>query len=123
LKEEKFFGDSPKVTGAVIGLVVGVFLLFWAGAAAFGLCSDTTLFEVFFPFATVVDHTLFNRTLLALGVALLQYPLYGFIAGVAYDYVSKWKDVDRFIKTIASVLPSGFLHLFVFAMAKLFWSK
>jgi hypothetical protein len=81
----------PILIGSLVGAVGGFCLLIFAFLTAFGICSDTFVAEALFPFALAADPTLHDYALVALLVALVQYPIYGVILGLAWlkDRVSK----------------------------------
>ena len=54
----------------------------------FGICSDTSIAEKLFPFAFIVDPSLFHKPLLALVLSLVQHPLYAMILGCAWKKAS-----------------------------------
>jgi hypothetical protein len=60
-------------------------LLIFAFLTAFGICSDTSIAEVLFPFSLAADPTLDDYVLVALLLALVQYPIYGIILGGAWS--------------------------------------
>src|SRR6185503_8257898 len=69
--------------GVAIGFCVGFGLLIVAFFATFTICSDTSMAKLLFPFAIFADPSLGDRWWLALGAALVQYPIYlGLIAFV-----------------------------------------
>ena len=55
---------------------------------AFGICSDRSIAETLFPFALIVDPSLFQRPFLALILSLVQYPIYGIVLGLAWAKTS-----------------------------------
>lgn len=70
--------DRIPISGFVgAGVIIGGLFFVFSFLTAFGICSDTTIAERLFPFAFLVDPSLFQRPLLALVLALIQYPLYG----------------------------------------------
>ena len=74
--------------GLSAGVIVGGALFLLSFMTAFGICSDTSIAETLFPFALIVDPSLFERPFLALILALVQYPLYGIVLGVAWSKAS-----------------------------------
>lgn len=72
------------VFGFGAGAMLGGALFLLSFVTAFGICSDTTIAEKLFPFALMVDPSLFQRPLLALVVSVVQYPLYGIVVGFAW---------------------------------------
>src|SRR5690242_21951805 len=67
--------------GLVIGIVVGALFFLVSFFTVFSICSDTSIAEVLFPYAFIADPTLNKRALLALMLALPQYPIYGAALG------------------------------------------
>jgi hypothetical protein len=84
MSEEKNRTGSSALTGGLIGVAVGFFFLVISFLTAFSICSDTSIAELLFPFSLSADPTLHDRALLALLFALIQYPLYGAILGLAW---------------------------------------
>jgi hypothetical protein len=77
--------------GLVIGIVVGALFFLVSFFTVFSICSDTSIAEVLFPYAFIVDPTLNKRALLALTLALLQYPIYGAALGFIWRFDNKHK--------------------------------
>ena len=75
---------APVIVGGVVATCVGFFLLFLAFITAFSICSDTSVAEVLFPYALYADPALNDRALLALLLALVQYPAYGLLIGYVW---------------------------------------
>ena len=75
---------APVIMGVVVATCVGFLLLFLAFITAFSICSDTSIAEVLFPYALYADPTLNDRALLALLLALIQYPAYGLLIGYVW---------------------------------------
>jgi len=74
--------------GIGAGVIMGAALFLISFFTAFGICSDTTIAEKLFPFALIVDPSLFQRPLIALVLSLVQYPLYGIVFGFAWTKAS-----------------------------------
>src|SRR5215813_1894296 len=91
MSEERPDNYLPILIGGIVGVVGGFCLLVFAFLTAFGICSDTSVAEVLFPFSLAADPTLNDLALVALLLALVQYPIYGVILGVAWlkDRVGK----------------------------------
>jgi hypothetical protein len=70
--------------GFGVGVIMGGALFLPSLLMAFAICSDTALAEKLFPFALIVDPSLFQRPVLALVLSLVQYPLYGIVLGFAW---------------------------------------
>ena len=75
---------APIIIGGVLATGGGFCLLFLAFITAFSICSDTSLAEILFPYALYADPTLNDRALLALLLALVQYPAYGLVIGYVW---------------------------------------
>jgi hypothetical protein len=107
MSQEKSKNYMPIVIGGIIGGGVGFCFLFLAFVTAFGICSDTSIAEVLFPYALFVDPTLHDRALLALLLALVQYPAYGLAIG--YFWIRKRASVSAcvMILFLAHVLAVG----------------
>src|SRR5437899_3258035 len=71
---------SPLAIGAAIGTVVGLLFLAISLATAFGICSDTSAAETFFPYSMMIGPSLDAAGPMLL-IALIQYPLYGALIG------------------------------------------
>jgi hypothetical protein len=72
---------TPIIVSVVIATCVGFCLLFLAFITAFSICSDMSIAEVLFPYALYADPTLHDHALVALLLALVQYPAYGLLIG------------------------------------------
>ena len=70
--------------GGLIGVAVGFCCLVLSFLTAFGICPDTATAAALFPFSLAADPTLRDRILLALLLALVQYPLYGVVLGYVW---------------------------------------
>lgn len=84
MNQDKGKNYTPIIIGGVIATCVGCCLLFLAFITAFSICSDTSLAEILFPYALYADPTLDDRGLLALLLALVQYPTYGIVIGYVW---------------------------------------
>jgi len=93
MNEERPNNYLPVLIGGLVGAVGGFCLLIFAFLTAFGICSDTSIAEVLFPFSLAADPTLHDLALVALLLALVQYPMYGVILGISWskDRVGKSK--------------------------------
>src|SRR5437763_9824310 len=74
----------PMIVGLGAGVGVGVIVLVITFFLTFTICSDTSTAEKVFPFALIADPSLFDRPLIALVLALVQFPLYGIVLGFAW---------------------------------------
>ncbi len=72
------------IVGGLAGFFVGLGFLIICFFLVFSICSDTSLAEVLFPFSLAADPALRDEALLALLLALIQYPLYGAVLGLAW---------------------------------------
>src|SRR5262245_11834042 len=75
----------PVLIGGIVGAVGGFFLFILAFLSAFSICSDTFIAEALFPFSIAVDPSLNEHVLLALLLALVQFPIYGIILGITWS--------------------------------------
>jgi hypothetical protein len=97
--------------GLVVGTVIGAFFFLVSFFTIFSICSDTSIAEVLFPYALIADPTLDKRALLALILALPQYPIYGAILGFIWSF-----DAERKRPFLAAVLLLVIGHI---AMARI----
>lgn len=74
----------PVILTTMIGALIGCCFLFYAFITAFGICSDSTVTELLFPYAVLVDPSLSESLVIILLLALIQWPLYGFFIGLAW---------------------------------------
>ena len=72
------------LSGLGVGAVVGSAVFIATFAITFGICADTSAAEKIFPFALIADPSLFDRPLLGLVLAAIQFPLYGLVLGFAW---------------------------------------
>jgi hypothetical protein len=81
----------PILIGSLAGFVIGLGFFVICFFLVFSICSDTSLAEALFPFSLAADPTLRNEALLALLLALIQYPLYGGVLGFVWarDQIGK----------------------------------
>ena len=66
------------------GAIVSGPCLYLSFITAFGICSDTSISEALFPLALAIDPSLHSHAFIALTFALLQFPLYGILLGLAW---------------------------------------
>jgi hypothetical protein len=69
--------------GSAIGAAIGFVLLYVSASAAFGDHQNFVLAQKLFPFALTAEPTVLDSPWLVLGLAFLQYPLYGGVVGLA----------------------------------------
>lgn len=86
-------------SGVVIGTTAFVITFF----LTFSICSDTSTAEKVFPFAVIANPQL--DSLIALALALIQFPLYGIVLGLAW---SKTDAAKLMVITIVALLT---IHL------------
>jgi hypothetical protein len=84
-EEQPRFHSSRIVIATATGAAVGCCCLALAYVTAFGICSDSTLAELLFPYAVAYDPTLYEKIFVAFLMAVAQYPIYGMIAGFAWS--------------------------------------
>jgi hypothetical protein len=113
MREEKPDKYLPVLIGGLIGAVGGFCLLLFAFFTAFSICSDTSIAEVLFPFSLAADPTLDDLALVALLLALVQYPIYGVILGISWS-------IDRIGKSrvMACALALLVIHGIAIGVAK-----
>jgi len=75
---------KPVLIGGVVGAVVGFALLYVSASAVSGSSGNTAIAQALFPYALAADPTLLNSPWIVLSLALLQYPFYGTLLGVAW---------------------------------------
>jgi hypothetical protein len=104
---------SPIVIGSLIGIGAECCFLFLSFISAFGICSDTTLAESLFPYALAYDPTLHEHLGFAFLLALIQWPIYGVLLGVAW-----MKGRSQRSWLILSFIVVFAVHLIAVAVAK-----
>jgi hypothetical protein len=92
------------IVGLGAGIGVGAVVFVITFFMTFTICSDTSTAEKVFPFALIADPSLDH--LIALVVALAQFPVYGLLLGFAWAKTNATKIV--FIVSIVALLV---LHL------------
>jgi hypothetical protein len=75
---------KPAWIGFVAGVIVSAPSLFLSFITTFGICSDTSMSEALFPFALAADPGFEKHLFIALTIALIQFPLYGILLGLAW---------------------------------------
>jgi hypothetical protein len=84
MSEERSGSYVPVLIGGLAGFVIGLGFLVICFFLVFGICSDTSLAEMLFPYSLATDPTLDDKALPALILALIQYPLYGVALGFVW---------------------------------------
>ena len=79
------------IVGLGSGVGVGAVILVITFFLTFTICPDTSTAEKVFPFALIVDPSLFDRPLVALVLAAIQFPLYGIVLGLAWAKAGETK--------------------------------
>jgi hypothetical protein len=74
----------PVFIGGLVGVAVGLCCVVLSFLKVFGICSDTATAAALFPFSLAADPTLRDRILLALLLALVQYPIYRVVLGYVW---------------------------------------
>src|SRR6266849_4955997 len=69
---------KPILIGNAVGVLIG-FLLIYVSASAFADSESTTLAQIVFPYALAFDPTVLDNHWIVLGLALMQFPLYGIV--------------------------------------------
>jgi len=100
------------LVGIVIGIIVGAVFFLVSFFTVFSICSDTSVAEALFPYALIADPTLDKRALVALALALPQYPAYGAALGFIWQF-----DGERKRPFLAAVLLLIVGHLAVARVA------
>jgi hypothetical protein len=121
MSEDRHATYLPILIGGLVGAAGGFCLLIFAFLTAFGICSDTSVAEVLFPFSLAADPTLNDFVLVALLFALVQYPIYGVILGAARskDRVNKsWVMACALVLLVAHGMAVGVAKQRVNAMWK-----
>ena len=75
---------KPVLIGNAVGIFIGCLLIYVAASAAFGDSESTTIAQKVFPYALALDATLLDNPWLVLGLALIQFPLYGVVLAVMW---------------------------------------
>jgi hypothetical protein len=104
---------SPIVIASLIGIGAECCFLFLSFVTAFGICSDTAMAESLFPYALAWDPTLRDHLGLAFFLALIQWPIYGVLLGVAW-----MKGRSQRSLLILSFIVVFAVHLIAVAVAK-----
>src|ERR1051325_5645871 len=84
MSEERSGSFVPVLVGGLAGCVIGFGFFVICFFLVFSICSDTSLAEVLFPYSLAADPTLDEKAVLALMLALIQYPLYGAALGFVW---------------------------------------
>jgi hypothetical protein len=84
MSEERFGTFTPVLIGGLAGCLIGFVFFIISFFMVFSICSDTSAAEVLFPYSLAADPTLNRKALLALILALIQYPLYGSVLGFVW---------------------------------------
>jgi len=63
---------------------MGLVLIYVSASYAFGIGESTSIAQIVFPYALAFDPTILENPWLVLGLALLQFPLYGIILAVTW---------------------------------------
>jgi hypothetical protein len=84
MSEERSGIFVPVLVGGLAGCAIGFGFFVICFFLVFSICSDTSLAEVLFPYSLAADPTLDDKALLALTLALIQYPLYGVVLGFVW---------------------------------------
>ena len=66
MSEDRHVTYLPDLIGGLVGAAGGLCLLILAFLTAFGICSDTSVAEVLFPFSLAADPALNDFVLVAL---------------------------------------------------------
>lgn len=104
---------SPIVIATLVGIGAECCFLFLSFITAFGICSDTVMAESLFPYALAFDPTLHDHLGLAFSLALIQWPIYGVLLGVAW---MKGRSQRSWLVLCFIVILA--VHLFAVAVAK-----
>src|SRR6266404_1791005 len=70
--------------GLGAGIGAGGILFVITFFLTFTICSDTSIAEKMFPFSLIVVPSIFAHPLVALVLALIQFPLYGIVLGFTW---------------------------------------
>jgi hypothetical protein len=72
------------IVGLGAGIGVGVVLFIITFFLTFTICADTSIAERMFPYSLIVVPSIFAHPLVALVLALVQFPLYGSVLAFAW---------------------------------------
>jgi hypothetical protein len=81
--------------------------MIFAFLTAFSICSDTTIAALLFPYAVYADPNLYDRPLLVLLIALIQYPIYGVICGYIWTRKRSMVKVIVLALFVAHIIAIG----------------
>jgi hypothetical protein len=110
---------KPVLVGSGIGALVG-FLLLYVSAAAFADSESTTLAQIIFPYALVFDPRVLDNPWTVLGLALIQFPLYGIILTVAWP---RTRRVIPFVACMAILIGAHFISMREAHVARAAWRE
>ncbi len=92
--------------GLGAGIGAGGILFVITFFLTFTICSDTSIAEKMFPFSLIVVPSIFAHPLVALVLALIQFPLYGIVLGFTWAKAGATKAIF-----IASIIVVVVIHL------------
>ena len=94
------------IAGLGAGVGVGVVLFVITFFFTFTICPDTSIAERVFPYSLMVVPSIFSHPLIALFLAVIQFPLYGIILAFA-----RARGGEAKILFIAMIVVVVLLHL------------
>jgi hypothetical protein len=74
---------KPVLIGNAVGVLIGL-LLVYISASAFANSESTALAQIAFPYALAFDPTVLDNHWIVLGLALIEFPLYGIILAATW---------------------------------------
>ena len=99
----------PILIGSTIGAIIGCLLIYVAASAAFGDSGSTLIAQNIFPYALAVDATLLDNRWIVLGLALIQFPVYGMVLAVTWPRT--WRRAIAFIICIGILVCAHLLAM------------
>ena len=94
------------IVGLGAGIGVGGILFITTFFLTFTICPDTSIAERMFPYSLIVVPSIFSHPLVALFLALIQFPLYGLVLALAWARAGETK-----ILFLAMIVVVVLLHL------------
>jgi hypothetical protein len=92
--------------GNAVGVLIG-FLLTYVSASAFAGSENTGLAQIVFPYALAFDPRVLDNPWIVLGLALMQFPLYGIILAVTWPRTRR--GAIAFIVCVAILVGAHFI--------------
>jgi hypothetical protein len=112
MNSRKSQSNRPLVISVVVGLTAELCFLLLSFVTALGICWDTSIAQLLFPFSFSLNPNHLEWGLLPLLLAILQYPLYGLATG----YALKQKHSGRPVALVL-VIVIALAHAFAIGVA------